>query len=154
MSCNGSTSGNINSHASASDVRSALESLLRVHKVGGSRDYSTELETELMTCLVSVTPGSLTVLCAAASCGSSTTLPVSIVNDSSVETSYQGATALTAISLYRCVRGCERTVTFLSVDGGKSARVSALSYPKHALNPLTASIAIRPTDCLGCFYRG
>ena len=54
--------------------------------------------------------------------------------------------------LYRWARGYEWTVIFLSVDGGDNAVVRALSSPKHSLNPPTASVAIRPADCLGCFY--
>lgn len=173
LTYNGSTTGNINSHASALDVRQALESLPSVHVVAVSRDFS----VTLLQSVVSVTPGSLTLKCAVAYCdfatlpagevvrldgvfykvaasfaGSATTLPLSLMNDSSVIADFNGSIPLTAVPLYRWARGYEWSVTFLSVDGGDGAVVMPLSSPKHGLNPPSASVAIRELDCQGCVY--
>jgi hypothetical protein len=171
LSYNGSTTGNINSHASALDVRSAVESLTSVHTVAVSRDYS----ADLLQSTVNAYPGSLSLECALSSCdfsslpagelvrvggvwykvaasfeGSSMTLPLAPENDSSVLATYSGTVSLVGAPLYRWARGYEWSVTFLSVDGV----VLPLSSPKHKMNPLSATVAIRPADCVGCVYVG
>jgi hypothetical protein len=160
--------GPISAHASALDLRDALEAMTIVHTVSVSRSYS----AEIMIGNVIAVPGSETLLCADV-CNfsglppgelirvgglwykvrqsfdrSSTTLPLARVDDSSIISYYTGVEDLSA-PLYRWARGYEWTITFLSVDGDK---VLPLGSTRHGLNPMDASVSIRLADCVDCAY--
>ena len=172
LSYNHSTTGNINSHASALDVRTALEALPSVRTVAVARTYS----TEQMSSTVDVLTGSYSLECSAPPCdfanlppgelimvsgvfykvgasfgNSAAFLPLASPDDSSIPSYYTGPTVMGA-QLFRWARGYEWTVTFLSVEGGEGSSVLPLSSPQHALNPVSSTVGIRPSDCDGCAY--
>lgn len=169
LSYNGFTTDPISSYASALDLRDALESLTPINVVSVTRDYS----SDLVNGTVSAIPGYQELTCDDSSCGfsalvpgelirvggiwykisetykgSSTSLPLALVNDSSIVTYYGGLT-LSNAPLYRWARGYEWTITFYSTE---STSVLPLASVKHGLNPPDATVAIRANDCVNCEF--
>ncbi|RYG69809.1 fibronectin type III domain-containing protein, partial [archaeon] len=168
LSYRGEMTGPISAHASALDLRDALEALPSVQTVNVARDLSViPLEVQVIA-----TPGKDTLTCASAACdfsllppgdilrvnglwyrvrqsydGSSSDLPLARLNDSSIPDYFPGANEVT-VPMYRWARGFEWSVTFLKVVGD----VQHLESPPHDLNPLDATLSIRIADCLRCHY--
>mmetsp|Transcript_27723 Transcript_27723/g.39368 ORF Transcript_27723/g.39368 Transcript_27723/m.39368 type:complete len:1805 (+) Transcript_27723:293-5707(+) len=171
LAYNLAVTGPISAHASAQDLRDALEALPDVQTVSVSRSYS----QDLLSSSVQASQGSHSLQCpnSGPSCqfetltagdlvsvqgswyrvassfrGSAYQLPLALANDSTILTSYVGSTSSSA-SVYRWARGFEWTITFLSVS---TSAVSPLTSPLSGLNPASASVSIRADDCVNCMY--
>jgi hypothetical protein len=168
LSYNGILTGPIASSASAQDLRDAVESLPDIDSVSVRR----ELSSELLPFKVNAVPGETFISCYS-SCEfneipagdlilvggswyrvlfaygeSNSKLPLALANDSTVSTSYNGPT-LVGGAIYRWARGFDYEVTFLSV---RTDVVLPLSSPLPGLNPDSATVSIRPRDCVSCVY--
>ena len=164
------TTAPINAHASAIDLRIALEALPNVQTVQVSRDYS---DTPLKSVLIT-TPGLLYVTCAMNYCdfaalppgelvkidgmwyrvdetfnGDGKILPLATAADASIPTFYNGSQSA-SMPLYRWARGYEWTVTFLLAANP----VIQLGSPLNGLNPADATVSIRAEACFGCTIIG
>jgi hypothetical protein len=169
LSYNGAATGPINSGASATDVRDALESLPDINTVDVSRTYGATL---VSAGEVTATNGFGSLSCAT-DCSdfnlapgelirvsglwykiaynydySKTSFPLALVTDATIATSFGGSDATTAV--YKWSRGFEWSVTFLSTVGDGS--VAPLGSPLHGLNPPSSTVSIRPNDCVNCMY--
>jgi hypothetical protein len=169
LSYGASVTSAINAEASAADMRDVIESLTGINTVDVTRSYS----ADIMNGVVTTTPGAMTLSCALQNCDfeslttgelirvggiwykvretydgvDKSTLPLGLVNDSSIITSYGGNTDFSG-QIFRWARGYEWTVTFLSTDSA----MHSLSSPAHGLNPLDSSISIRAEDCTDCIF--
>merc|ERR1711871_1430188 len=169
LSYGSSVTSSINAGASAADMRDAVESLTGINTVSVTRSYS----ASIMTGTVQITTGGQTLSCTDQNCDFQTlipgelirvggiwfkvrdtydgvnqqSLPLGLVNDSSVIAAYTGSTNFEG-QIFRWARGYEWTITFLSTD----APMQSLSSPAHGLNPLDASVSIRAEDCTDCIF--
>ena len=167
LAYNGAITGPINSAASATDVRDALESLPDINTVAVSRNFG----ADVLSGVVVATPGASALTCAS-TCDfnlapgelirigglwyklaysyafSKTSFPLALATDASTSTTY-GGDAMSAAPVYRWSRGYEWSVTFLSIAGNAPL---PLGSPQHGLNPATASVSVRPNDCVNCAY--
>merc|ERR1711871_915535 len=169
LSYGSSVTSSINAGASAADMRDAVESLTGINTVSVTRSYS----ASIMTGTVQITTGGQTLSCTDQNCDFQTlipgelirvggiwfkvrdtydgmnqqSLPLGLVNDSSVIAAYTGSTDFEG-QIFRWARGYEWTVTFLSTD----APMQSLSSPAHGLNPLDTSVSIRAEDCTDCIF--
>jgi hypothetical protein len=169
LSYNGAATGPINSGASATDVRDALESLPDINTVDVSRTYGATL---VSAGEVTATNGFGSLSCAT-DCSdfnlapgelirvsglwykiaynydySKTSFPLALVTDATIATTFGGSDTTTAV--YKWSRGFEWSVTFLSTVGDGS--VAPLGSPLHGLNPPSSTVSIRPNDCVNCMY--
>jgi len=168
LTYNGETTGPISAVATASDLRLALEALTGINTVKVERSFSyTSLAgtvqavpgLQYLTCLdscgfPSLFPGELISVgggwykVAQSYSSDPKKLPLALMNDSSVITSYSGLTSNSA-TIARWARGYEWTVSFLSVS---TPSVVPLGSMKHGLNPVDSAVSIRPKDCVSCLY--
>jgi len=170
LTYNGVTTSPINSHASALDVRDALEALPGINTVWVTRSYS----FDSMPGTVSAIRGSLFLTCsslplvdcrfntlppgelirisglwykvAASYTYSSATLPLSFANDSSIITAYDGPT-VSAAPYYRWARGFEWTVTLISISTNKAFVGGSQGFVGGSVLPLSSpKHGINPPD--------
>merc|ERR1711871_928203 len=169
LSYGSSITSSISAGASAADMRDAVESLSGINTVSVTRSYS----ASIMTGAIQVTSGGQSLSCTDQNCDFQTlvpgelirvagkwfkvrdtydgvnqqSLPLGLVNDSSVIAAYTGSTNFEG-QIFRWARGYEWTITFLSTD----APMQSLSSPAHGLNPLDTSVSIRAEDCTDCIF--
>ena len=170
----GATTPLLNAHASAVEMKHALESLEGVETVTVSRNFGF---TKIDGVAVDGTYGYAGLKCSAGyTCDFYTNgmqpndlvmvsgewyriastyvdgesyLPLAKVSDSSIQINFKTATVKNA-ELYGWSKGYEWTVTFHKVSG--SVAISPLTSPAHTLLPTDTSVAIRVEDCDDCLY--
>jgi len=166
---NGAATGPINSAASSTDVRDALESLPDINTVDVNRAYGATL---VSAGTVTATNGVATLTCAT-DCSdfnlapgelvrvaglwykiaynyaySTASFPLALVDDATTSSTFSGSDTVTTI--YKWSRGYEWSVTFL--DTVTDSAVLPLGSPLHGLNPPSSVVSIRPNDCVNCAY--
>jgi len=170
----GSLSDPINAHASADEVRDALEGLPGIETVSVERDFASKVLPDVC---IDATAGSTLVECSSACSpcnfgskgitanqlvrvgerwyrvssaydGIQESFDLSTVGDSLIKTSFVGENSLTEWQLKLWTGGYEWVVSLHSVDG----EVKPFSTPAHHMLPHQASIEIATQDCNKCMY--